>query len=130
MYEGFWEGVRHHDLLSFYVVVGRRPPPDVYLEGLASPSAFPKLINLVIRKKTIDEIGTPPCKHHSYHAWPVDLVVDCMIDTSSAKGRASFISAVEQRIRRRILSRRIDTEGNDTFLLMLQILRAKVLAYP
>jgi hypothetical protein len=126
MYDGFWEGVRHHDLLSFYVIVGRRPRPEAYLNQLASPSAFPKLINLMIRKKTIDEIGTPPGEHHSYHTWPLDLVVDCIIDMSSTRNRASFISAVEQRIRRRILSRRIDTEG----LLMLQILRAKVLAYP
>jgi hypothetical protein len=126
MYEGFWEGVRHHDLLSFYVIIGRRPPPEAYLNELASPSAFPQLINLMIRKKTIEEIGTPSSEHHNYHAWPLDLVVDCIIDMSSTSDRALFISAVEQRIRRRILSRRIDTEG----LLMLQILRAKVLAYP
>jgi hypothetical protein len=132
----------HHDRIrffSFYVIVGRRPRPDVYLEGLASPNAFPQLINLMIRKKTIDEIGTSPGEHHRYHAWPVDFVIDYMIDTSSARDRALFLSAVEQCIRRRILfriacvrscNRRIDTEGHDAFLLMLQILRAKVLAYP
>lgn len=124
-----------HTYFRYFKVVGRKPRPDEYLDALSDRQILPKLAELAIVKKTRAELhgaGIPG----NYSIWPSHFTVDAAIAVLDPEDIDSLLVWIEHCIKRRLLFRnicvracnkRIDTDTHDHFLLILQILRARLI---
>ena len=124
-----------HTYFRYFKVVGRKPRQDDYLEALSERGVLPKLAELAIVKKTRAELrgaGVPG----NYNIWPSHFTVDAAMAVLDPEDNDALLKWIEYCIKRRLLFRnvcvrtcnkRIDTETHDHFLLILQILRARLI---
>ena len=119
---------------SFYKVVGRSlPRVSLYTQQVVSSrSDLQQLASLAITKKHVDEInGVPP----AYNVWAPEFTLTHDV-FFSASSRRQMKASIEACIQRRLwyrancvisCSKRFNTRTHDLFLLILQVLRAKLI---
>lgn len=118
---------------NYYKIEGRKPRSLDYLKGIVlSSSVVSSFARCTLRKLLPSEIdGDVPAP---YADWPVAFsVLDLFVDDVQ-----EMKLAVEKCIARRLLFRnacvkacctKLDTESHDTFLFMLNIIRAQIVLY-
>jgi hypothetical protein len=121
---------------SFYKIVGKKPDVSAYIEGLvAKKSLLRRLSNISLVKKLPNEIDPLPQR---YEDWPAHFELQAVYPIFSKEDRDIILHSIESCIKRRQMFRnlcvkacckKIDTKNHDTFLLILQILRARILVY-
>ena len=119
---------------SYYKVVGRSTPQvSFYTQQIATNrTVLQQLASLAITKKHVDEInGIPP----AYNTWAPEFTLthDVFHSTNSRKQmKASIEACIKRRMWYRAncvlsCSKRFNTRSHDLFLLILQVLRAKLI---
>lgn len=124
-----------HTYFRFFKVVGRKPKMEDYLKNLCDDHILPRMAELAIVKKTRGELrgsGVP----RDYDIWPDHFTVHTALAVTDPEDLNALLVWIENCIKRRLLYRnicvrscnkRIDTETHDHFLLILQILRARLI---
>ena len=119
----------------FFKIVGRKPKKEDYLERLCDASILAKLSELAIVKKSRQDLrvaGVPG----DYDMWPAHFTIASILHVADPEDVNLLLGWVENCIKRRLLFRnicvrtcnkRIDTQTHDHFLLVLQILRARLI---
>ena len=131
-----WAGQAYRaTFLRYYTIVGRKPSNKSYLQSLCSLEDSRKLLKMAIIRKTPEQLleqGVP----EEYDLWPATLEIQAMMAITCDEDKTIALNAVESCIKRRLLFRnacikscnsRIDTESHDNFVLILQILRARLI---
>lgn len=123
---------------AYYRIRGTKPPTSSYTQDLVSDknkTLLRKLANLAIVKRFPDELNNIPDR---YDDWPEHFDLRAIFAITFDEDRQEILESIEACAKRRILFRnacirdcckRIDTASHDTFLLVLQILRARILEY-
>jgi hypothetical protein len=120
---------------SYYRVPGRKPDPDLYLYGLVEARRLKRFAVLQILLRFPHDIPIIP---REYASWSTTFSIEYTFDISNPQRRGLMLDAIESCIDHRILFRNvcirtckkpIDTSSHDEFLLMLQILRARIIVY-
>jgi hypothetical protein len=120
---------------SYYRVPGRKPDPELYLYGPVEARRLQRFAVLQILLRFPHDIPIIPPE---YASWSTTFSTEYIFDISNPQRRGLMLDAIESCIDRRILFRnvcirtcnkRIDTSSHDEFLLMLQILRARIIVY-
>lgn len=122
---------------SFYNIIGRKPNVSSYIDGLVRKKSLLRqlAINLHLVKKTPNEIDPLPKR---YEDWPVHFELQAVYPIFAREDRDIILQSIESCIKRRQMFRnlcikacckKIDTKNHDTFLLILQILRARIVLY-
>lgn len=135
MVAGFAGEQYRRTFFAHYRVRGRKPEPRVYLEGFVDDSILPRLALLTIEKKPRSLLDSIP---HDYDGWLEHFTIQAAVAIVFPEEKRLMKNAVERCIERRIFFRnacvrscnkRISTDSHDTFLLILQILRARLIHY-
>jgi hypothetical protein len=133
-----WAGNDRLSFFSYYRVVGTKPPIATYTEGLipvSDKALLRRMAQLSLVKRFPDEIDPLP---ERYQDWPDHFTLQAVYPSNFAEDRGDILDAIEACINRRQVFRnacirscckRIDTRTHDTFLLVLQILRARLVVY-
>ena len=132
-----WAGEKYKaTLFGFYTIKGIKPPVHTYTTDLVKDKKLlRKLSELVLIKKYPDEFENLP---EEYKDWPIQFDLQAIYAIMFDEDAKEMLESIECCIKRRILFRnvciracckRIDSNSHDTFLLVLQILRARILAY-
>lgn len=120
---------------AHYRVRGRKPDPHVYLEGLVDDPLLPRLALLTIERKPRSLLDSIP---PNYEGWLEHFTIQAAVAIVFPEEKRLIQNAIERCIERRIFFRnacvrscnkRIATDSHDTFLLILQILRARLIYY-
>lgn len=123
---------------TFYRVVGRTPVLQTYVGGIIDETdrrTLKKFSDLAIVKKLPEEVDNIPAP---YNDWPVHFTFESVVMLGSVEERDEMRKAVEACMKRRLLFRnlcvkscnmQIDTTSHDTFLLILNILRSRLILY-
>ena len=131
-----WAGADRLNFFTYYKITGTKPPPGSYTEGLVTKqSLLRRLATLALVKRFPDELDPLP---ERYKDWPDHFTLQAVYPVNFAEDRKHILHSIETCIERRQLFRntcirdcckRIDTRSHDSFLLVLQILRARILQY-
>ena len=132
-----WAGETYNaTFFGFYTIKGIKPPVHTYTTDLVKDKKLlRKLAELVLIKKYPDEFGHLP---EEYDDWPIQFDLQSVYAIMFEEDAKEMLASIGSCIQRRLLFRnaciracckRIDTTTHDNFLLILQILRARILAY-
>ena len=130
-----WAGEYKASCFSFYKIVGNKPMVSTYTEDVVTSKKLIRDLatrfHLVLRP--LNEVNVA---EDSYSEWPDHFTLQAVFPVTFDGDREEILKAIESCIKRRILFRnacvrscckRIDTTSHDSFLLVLQILRARIL---
>ena len=118
---------------AYYTVHGRLPGTTSYTGELCPSTMFASLSMKQIVKRP-DLTSFPP----TFNSWPDTFTIEASGFFANDQDRRDAIDSIEACIRRRVLfrnacvracNRRIDTDSHDMFLLILQILRARLIYF-
>lgn len=134
-----WAGPKNKtEFFNYYKVVGTLPTRQSYLTE-ALPTRTRRLnwkfADLNIVKKTICELETPPPAE--YEDWPPYFTMEA-VSMNDAESEKEMLESIEMCLKQRLIFRNvcvegcstlIDTRSHDDFMLILNILRARLLKY-
>lgn len=127
-------GAGHREnFFNYYKITGTVPHKRFYLKELVQAQYLSKF-NLGLVRIPADELnGNPP---RNYNKWPSTFEIDSFSDANPQIGERNILLYIERCIRRRLRCRNtcvvscnglIDTATHDKFVLILQILRARII---
>lgn len=123
-----------YSFFNYYRIPGPDVREDRYLQGLTRPEHFNTLLNRVILRKEVGQIrgGIPG----PFENWPQTFDLALVIAIENRDEWRLVLDMIETCIERRLIfrnacvrtcNRRIQTDGHDKFILILQILRARII---
>ena len=122
---------------SFYKILGTKPALSAYTDGVVSNKTLLRRLatNMWLVKKFPDEIDPLP---ERYEDWPSHFDIQAIHPIFSEEDRDIILHSIESCIERRQMFRdfcvkacykQIDMKSHDAFLLVLQMMRARIIVF-